>query len=238
VGALFLIFGGRSPIALSVCDQLVKSGAKVHLASRKIDENIQKISRKLQIEELHEIDLRDTEMSRSRVRSIVEANAELTGLAFIHRYRELSFSASEQHAVEVLSPFQIIEDLSQMSRTQELAIVLTTSPAADHVVSDQSFYYHASKAATNQIVRYSAVNFAKSKLRTNGVNPGTFVFKDRAAEYYKQNPQIVAQAEQSVPLGRMASVSEIASVFLFLLSPASSFVNGQIINVDGGISSL
>ena len=238
MGALFLIFGGRSPIALSVCDQLVKSGAKVHLATRKIDENIQKISRKLQIEELHEIDLRDTEISRSRVRSIVEANAELTGLAFIHRYRELNFSASEQHAVEVLSPFQIIEDLSQVSRTQELSVVLTTSPAADRIVSDQSFYYHASKAATNQIVRYSAVNFAKSKLRTNGVNPGTFVFKDRAAEYYKQNPQIVAQAEQSVPLGRMASVSEIASVFLFLLSPASSFVNGQIINVDGGISSL
>jgi len=238
MGALFLIFGGRSPIALSVCDQLVKSGAKVHLATRKIDDEIQKISRKLQIEELHEIDLRDTEISRSRVKSIVEANAELTGLAFIHRYRELSFSASEQHAVEVLSPFQIIEDLSKMSRTQELAIVLTTPAAADHVVSDQSFYFHASKAATNQIVRYSAVNFAKNKLRTNGVNPGTFVFKDRAAEYYKQNQQIVAQAEQSVPLGRMASVSEIASVFLFLLSPASSFVNGQIINVDGGISSL
>ena len=75
-------------------------------------------------------------------------------------------------------------------------------------------------------------------MRVNGINPGSFVYKERAADFYKQNPAVIEAVKQSVPLGRMANVEEIASVASFLLSESSSYINGEIINIDGGISNL
>ena len=163
---------------------------------------------------------------------------DLNGVGFFHRYRSLKPNPIEQYAVEVYSPFLILESLAPVLRPNELAIVLTSSPAATGVVADQDFQYHASKAATEQLVRFASVRFARNKLRTNGVNPGAFVFKDRAAQFYIDNPQVLETAKNSNPLGRIASVDEVAAVAMFLLSGSSSFINGQIINVDGGLSNI
>jgi 3-oxoacyl-[acyl-carrier protein] reductase len=140
--------------------------------------------------------------------------------------------------VEVLTPFQILETLSKVVRVSELAVVLTSSPAATKVVPDQDFQYHASKAATEQLIRFASVRFAKNMIRTNGINPGSFVYKERAANFYKSNPQILIDAESSIPLGRMATVDDVAEVVYFLLSKKSSYINGEIINLHGGKSNL
>ena len=69
-----------------------------------------------------------------------------------------------------------------------------------------------------------------------GVNPGTYVYKERASNFYRENPDVLKAAEKLIPLGRLASVDEIAAVTMFLLGKQSSFVNGAIITVDGGHS--
>jgi len=126
--------------------------------------------------------------------------------------------------------------LYERSREKECAVVLATSPAARSVLLDQGFQYHASKAAISELVRYGSVRFANRSLRVNGVSPGSFVFKERAANFYAKNPEILDLVSQVVPLSRMAVVDEIASVVAFLLGDQSRYVNGQVIEVDGGIS--
>jgi NAD(P)-dependent dehydrogenase (short-subunit alcohol dehydrogenase family) len=231
-----LVFGGRSPIALALCKQLIESGREVHLVTRKVDAEIKSIVTRLNISALHQCDLIDTESAINLVKNIDERVKRLSGVAFLHRYRGDKSSPKDQYVVEVLTPFKIIESLTQVKREIELPIVLTSSPAATKVVSDQDFQYHASKAAIEQLVRFSAVRFSESKLRTNGINPGTYVYKERASDFYRENPEVLKVAERQVPLGRIASVDEIAAVAMFLLGEQSSFVNGTIITIDGGHS--
>ena len=114
----------------------------------------------------------------------------------------------------------------------------STSPGSHHVLGDQDFQYHASKAALSQLVRFGSVRFASKNLRVNGVSPGSFIFKQRAADFYAKNPGVVARANRLIPLARMGSVDEIASVASFLLSEKSSYMNGQILKVDGGSAGI
>jgi NAD(P)-dependent dehydrogenase (short-subunit alcohol dehydrogenase family) len=231
-----LVFGGRSPIALALCKQLIENGRQVHLVTREVDAEIQAIATRLKISALHQCNLLETESAINLVTKIDQKVNHLSGVAFLHRYREIKSNPIDQYVVEVLTPFKILESLAKVSRDRELAVVLTSSPAATKVVSDQDFQYHASKAAIEQLVRFSSVRFAESKLRTNGVNPGTYVYKERASDFYRENPEVLKMAEKLIPLGRIASVDEIAAVTMFLLGKQSSFINGAIITVDGGHS--
>ena len=70
------------------------------------------------------------------------------------------------------------------------SIVLASSPAPERVVNDEDFQYHPTKAAISQLIRYSPVNFAKNNMKVTGVNPGTFVRKDRAAPLYAEHPEV------------------------------------------------
>ncbi|MCG3770664.1 MAG: Glucose 1-dehydrogenase [Nitrosomonadaceae bacterium] len=232
-----LVYGGRSPIALELCAQLSRAGHQVHLVTRVVDGDIIRLGRENGCAEVHACNLEDEESSVALAESIDEQMGGLNAVAFIHRYRS-DEDPLRQYAVEVLTPYSILQALHARGRNHECAVLLTTSPAARTVLSDQDFQYHASKAAIAQLVRFGAVRFAGSFMRVNGISPGSFVFKERAAGFYAANPQIVARAESAIPLSRMGVVSEIASAGVFLLEAESQYLNGQILEVDGGISCL
>jgi len=231
-----LVYGGRSPLALELCKQLAGSGHKVHLITRYQDESIVNLAMENNCTEVHACDLEDLNTSILLAKEIDDKVGGLDALAFMHRYISSPPEPFEQFAVEVNSPYEIIMNLSKRVRSKQCAIVLATSPAAEKIVEDQDFHYHASKAAIQQLIRFCSVRFAKDNLRVNGVNPGTYVFKSRASSFYAEHPEITSRAKKEVPLGRMSNIEEIAAVAKFLLSEESSFINGEIINVDGGLS--
>ena len=88
--------------------------------------------------------------------------------------------------------------------------------------------YAASKAGILGLTRYLATYWAGSNIRVNAIAPG-------GAES-GQNGEFKNRYSQRVPLGRMARPSEIAGALLFLASDASSYVTGQTIVVDGGLT--
>lgn len=233
-----LVYGGRSPIALALCEQLAKSGQEVHLITRNRDEAFVKLASEHHCEHVHECDLEDTEKSIALALEIDDKAGGLEAVAFVHRYRSRTSNPLKQYEVEVYTPYQIIEALARRNRSKQCTVVLTTSPAARTVVGDQDFQYHASKAALSQLVRFGSVRFSASNLRINGISPGSFIFKQRAAEFYSKNPEVVAKANRLIPLSRMGTVTEIANVASFLLSDKSSYMNGQILEVDGGLSNF
>lgn len=233
-----LVYGGRSPIALALCEQLAASGHEVHLVTRHRDEAIVKLASDHHCKHVHECDLEDAKNSIALALEIDRKVDGLDAVAFVHRYRTAISNPVKQYEVEVYTPYEIIESLASQSRVKQLAITFFTSPGSHHVLGDQDFQYHASKAALSQLVRFGAVRFASTNLRINGVSPGSFIFKQRAADFYEKNPEVVARANRLIPLARMGTVSEIASVASFLLSDKSSYMNGQILEVDGGLSNF
>jgi NAD(P)-dependent dehydrogenase (short-subunit alcohol dehydrogenase family) len=98
--------------------------------------------------------------------------------------------------------------------------------------------YAASKAAVEGLTRALAIDHVKQKIRVNCVCPGTVdtpSLGDRIKAF--ADP---AQARKDFiarqPMGRLATAEEIAETFVYLVSDESSFMTGQAVFVDGGMS--
>ena len=93
--------------------------------------------------------------------------------------------------------------------------------------------YAASKAGVVGLSRAMAVSLAKHEIRVNCVCPGVFLSAEVAARL--ENPTIQAQIAMSKPLRTdYGKPEELARVIAFLTSEEASFVNGIVVNVDGG----
>ncbi len=89
--------------------------------------------------------------------------------------------------------------------------------------------YSASKAAVHGLTRHLACTLGAEKIRVNTLVPG--------GVFSGQNEQFNKKYSARIPLGRMAQPEEIVSAALYLASDASSYVTGQALMIDGGLSS-
>lgn len=93
--------------------------------------------------------------------------------------------------------------------------------------------YSALKTALIGITQQLAVELGSQGIRTNSVAPGPIPTESALADAGKP-ANWSESAIKRTPLGRMGTPDEVASAILFLASEASSWVNGQVISVDGG----
>jgi NAD(P)-dependent dehydrogenase (short-subunit alcohol dehydrogenase family) len=93
--------------------------------------------------------------------------------------------------------------------------------------------YSALKAGLTGITRQLAVELGPRGIRTNAVAPGAIPTESALADRGKPD-NWSESAIKRTPLGRMGRPDEVASVIGFLVSSASTWVNGQVISVDGG----
>jgi NAD(P)-dependent dehydrogenase (short-subunit alcohol dehydrogenase family) len=94
--------------------------------------------------------------------------------------------------------------------------------------------YSTTKAAVNQLVRTMAVEWGPHQVRTNAIAPT--VVRTEFSRLLWETPDGLARAIARVPMGRVGEADDVAGLALLLASPAGSFINGQIIGVDGGAS--
>ena len=97
--------------------------------------------------------------------------------------------------------------------------------------------YCAAKGAVVQLTRAMALDHARAGVRINAVCPGevdTPMLRAGGRAEALTDAQIAALGSSSIPLGRVASPDEIASVIEFLASPAASYMAGAIVAVDAG----
>ena len=94
--------------------------------------------------------------------------------------------------------------------------------------------YCGSKGGLVMLVRQHAVELAPHGITVNGVAPT--VVRTVMAEHWFADPVRREKLLSRIPLGRVAEVDDVAGSVLFFLAPASSFVTGQVLYVDGGIT--
>ena len=94
--------------------------------------------------------------------------------------------------------------------------------------------YTATKGAVGNLTKGMAADWARHGLQCNAIAPGYFDTPLNAA--LVADPEFTAWLERRTPAGRWGRVEELQGACIFLASEASSFVNGHILYVDGGIT--
>nr|WP_241767086.1 SDR family oxidoreductase [Hyphomonas oceanitis] len=121
----------------------------------------------------------------------------------------------------------------EMKKQGAGAIILISSIGA-HIGSDTIGAYHISKAADLQLARNLAVEYGPDNIRVNAISPG--VTRTEFARALWEDPATEAVLKRATPLGRIGEPSEMAGAAVFLASPAASFMTGQSIVIDGGMT--
>nr|MBA3448019.1 SDR family oxidoreductase [Pseudaminobacter sp.] len=94
--------------------------------------------------------------------------------------------------------------------------------------------YCATKGGASLLVKQHAMELAPHGITVNGVSP-TFVYTDMI-RHVMENDEFRQGLLRRIPLGRIANPKDIVGAVLFFVSPASDFVTGQNLLVDGGIA--
>ncbi len=113
------------------------------------------------------------------------------------------------------------------------ALIVVSSTAAFHATIGNPAY-GASKAGAVALVKNLAAAWAGEGIRVNGIAPGFVATK--MTKVTTDHPDRLAGALAKIPLGRMGEPSEMAGAALFLASPLSSYILGQTLVVDGGLT--
>jgi gluconate 5-dehydrogenase len=95
--------------------------------------------------------------------------------------------------------------------------------------------YTASKGAVKMLTKGMATDWGKYGIRVNGIGPG--YFRTPLNKVLVEDEKFSAWLTARTPLGRWGDVEELVGAAIFLASDASSFVNGHVVYVDGGITS-
>jgi 3-oxoacyl-[acyl-carrier protein] reductase len=134
------------------------------------------------------------------------------------------------HEVNVQGAFRLLRAaLRPMILQRSGSVVVVSSTAARRPNVGQAAYA-ASKAALEMIVRVAARETAGRGIRINGVAPGLLA-GGMAARIIEEAPE---RALAAIPMKRLGEASEVVPVVLFLASPLSSYITGQVWCIDGG----
>jgi gluconate 5-dehydrogenase len=96
--------------------------------------------------------------------------------------------------------------------------------------------YTATKGAIKMLTKGMCADWARHGIQVNAIGPG--YFKTPLNQALVDNPEFSSWLEKRTPSGRWGTTDELIGAALFLASDASSFVNGHMLYVDGGITSV
>ena len=166
----------------------------------------------------------------------ISGRGPIHGLVFLQRYRGDGDDWEGEIAVELTSTKKIIDACIEcFAPAPQAAIVTVASNAGRFIQNGGPLSYHIAKAGMVQLARWYAMKLGPRGIRANAVCPSTFL-KAESKRFYLENEKLLDVYKQIVPLGRMGTAEEVAQAIEFLISPKASFITGQELFVDGGLS--
>lgn len=235
-----LITGANGGIGSALARKLSKAGTKLVLAGRN-EEELKSLGDELGAPVIV-CDFTDLEEVSACVKEALEHLGEIEAVAhcigsILLKPAHLT-SANDWHAVietNLTSSFYLLNQLGRPMSKSGGTIAFVTSVAGEKGLSNHEAIA-AAKAGLAGLTRSAAATYVGSGLRVNCVSPG--LTETKLAKPITGNEKARKFSEQMHPLGRLGQPEDIASALFFLLSPDNSWITGQTLSVDGGLSSL
>jgi NAD(P)-dependent dehydrogenase (short-subunit alcohol dehydrogenase family) len=246
-GKIALVTGGASGIGLMMTEALVKSGAKVYIASRKkkhleaVAEQLSEFGECIPIQanldsEEGCIKLVDAIQTREDKLDILVNNS---GKVWGEGYETFPWQAWDTVlTVNLTAPFELMKRFTPMLAKAGTAddparIVNMGSVVGRRPHGNMSYSYAASKSGIHHMTTILAQELADQNITVNAIAPGPF--PSRMMAFVTDDDAAVKELCKSVPLGRIGSPEDAAGTLLYLCSRAGAFVTGAIVPLDGGM---
>ncbi|XP_021656491.2 tropinone reductase 1 isoform X2 [Hevea brasiliensis] len=230
----------------AIVEELAGFGARVHTCSRSEEELNERVkewkSKGFEVSgSICDLTCKD---QREKLIDIVSSVFEgklhiLVNNAATVRHRDCVDNTEEDYSsimsTNLESPYHVCQLAYPLLKESRNGSIVFLSSVAGSVALPMLSIYAATKAAINQLTRNLACEWAKDNIRTNAVAPSA----TRTTILTEPDPAILkayAGLMPQTPIGRIAEPSEVSSLVAFLCLPAASYINGQVICVDGGFT--
>lgn len=240
---IIVISGGASGIGLATAELLADSNCQLVLLDLN-DDVLQSVVNQLPGNG-HvgiEVDVRSAESVDAAFESIGQRYGKVDGIVAAAGIVDPSPSASASDAslarlidIHLMGSIRMSRAAYPLLRHSERAAIVFMSSMGARLGVAQRLGYNAAKAGIEGVARTLAVEWVGDGIRANAVAPA-WVRTPAIATLIDSGYLDPAPVEARTPMGRFAEPNEIANVIAFLLSPASSYITGQSITVDGGMT--
>ena len=243
----FLITGSSKGIGKAIAFEAAKAGAKVIISSRKIDicnKTVNEINEHVGTEVAFPITANIGD--ESQLKNLVSETNKILGKIdvlvcnaatnpFMGSMEDIPSEAFDKIMHNNVKSNHILTNLvlPQMKERNDGVIIIVSSVGG---LKGSSILgaYNMSKAADIMMVKNLASEYGQFNIRANAIAPG--LIKTDFAKALWENPEILKRVTSNVPMRRIGMPNEIAGIALMLASEAGSYINGQTLVVDGGMT--
>lgn len=238
---IIIITGGSSGIGMAVTQKMVIANKKIVVFDKTLSKNLKELMRQHPSKLFFvKIDLEKPETIKEvldKVTKKFKPVALINNAGVCLEGDPLNKSLSEWYLtmnINLTSPYILIQSIGKYFIENKISgsIINITSIHSDIIreVPD----YSASKAGLKMLTKEFAHYLAKYGIRVNAIAPGS-IKTDMILKYHKLK-DVEKSAKKQIPMERIGQPSEVAEIVDFLLSERASYINGETIKVDGGLS--
>jgi len=250
-GLVALVTGAAQGIGRSIADTLARNGARVVYTDRDPGAATQAAGRAPSVGDPHlsyALDVADGAVVDTTVARIAEATGRIDILV---NNAGIGVKAGDRKTIDEF-PIETWDemlrvDLTGVFRVSRAVIPHMKSQGSGRIINIASVLglvpmrlqssYVAAKAGVVNLTRSMALELAPHGILVNGIAPGSTAtdgWKQWINDARSEDLDLHARLMSHIPLGRPATTQEIANGALFLSAPASSYITGHILPIDGG----
>ena len=241
-GKVAVVVGGTSGIGLAIAKGMAEAGADVVPTSRRSD-SVEAAAAEIEQRGRRSIRLASDVSDRATLQRVLDATVTAFGkvdilvnsAGRIKRAPTLDFSEEDWNDIidtNLTGTLRAAQVFGRHMLERESGSIINIASLSSFVALHEVAAYSASKAAVASLTKSLAIEWGARGVRVNAIAPGVF----RTA----LNQKLLDETDRGrefllrTPMRRFGKVDELAGAAIFLASDAASFVNGEIIAVDGG----
>jgi len=241
-GRTALVTGGGRGIGRAIALTLAEAGADVAIAARTLSQ-VEQVADEVRALNRHSLALQADVTDPIRVDQMVTHvtnelgridilvnNAGISGTSSLASFSNDAWSRIIE--TNLSGPFYCCRAVASQMLERRSGRIINISSNYATMAAVGGAAYNSSKAALNMLTKVLALEWAPYNVGVNAIGPGWFETEMSKASL--ETPKQRARVENIIPMGRLTSLRDLGLLAVYLASPASNWMTGQVIYLDGG----
>ena len=241
-GQIIVVTGASKGIGAGLAKEFAEKGATMVLCARnaeKLNELKKQIEHEGGIAHVYLLDVGSVNQIEEVFQTIVKQLGKIdvlinnAGLGYNHAAIDVKESDwDDMMNINLKGLFFCAQQAGKYMMEEGYGRIINMSSQASVVAIRNHAVYCTSKGGVNQLTRVLALEWAEKGITVNGISP-TFTYTPGTAERL-DNPEYLANVLSKIPVGKVATISDISAAINYLIGSNSSMVTGTNLVIDGG----